>query len=75
MLRNFICFNPWFDGLLYKDMSNYLAKARNYKVSTLDLMDCYIKTIVVSLNSLLVCLVSTLDLMDCYIKTLFNLLY
>ena len=40
-----ICFNPWFDGLLYKDHTDSTHTDRQATVSTLDLMDCYIKTI------------------------------
>ena len=64
-------FNPWFDGLLYKDQGIWWPKRSKYIVSTLDLMDCYIKTLqAVCLQDVPV--VSTLDLMDCYIKTIEN---
>ena len=62
-------FNPWFNGLMDKDVIYFLFFSHKISVSTLGLMDWWIKTCIYHHYYQLVKSVSTLGLMDWWIKT------
>ena len=62
-------FNPCFNGFMDKDQQAFILEWRIFGVSTLVLMDSWIKTLISSYIVKIRPLVSTLVLMDSWIKT------